>query len=428
MHNDARRESKTARRVLIAAVVFSHAMVFLVTDRLLRSLPVDAGAVAWSHGLYYDYASRTITGQIPYRDFVVEYPILTFPLFLIPRLFTSNLGTYRQLFVGEMFLFDVWAIFLIAAHGVCREGNRRGAGPLLWYTVYVFVLCPLVIGRFELAPMALAFAAAHYWFSGRNGLGGAVAGVGALVKLFPGLVVALALTWELAQPRGRRPRLRGTLVFLISIAIGALAWLALGRAGVIQSIGYQTGRGIEIESLYGGALLLAANLAGCEVPIEFTFNAYHIAGSSGSWLSTISLPVQVLTLLLVVWRFRRSGMVDGVRYSGAAVLAFIVTCKVLSPQFLIWLFPFLAVLAGRKGSFARWLFLLGCLCTVLTYPGPGFGQVVAHQLGGTLLLNLRNALLLGLLVVLLWNVREGGGMRCGPRSLRAAIVGLPCVG
>ena len=65
-------------------------------------------------------------------------------------------------------------------------------------------------------------------------------------------------------------------------------------------------------------------------------------------------------------------MAEGPRYSAAAVLAFIVFGKVLSPQYLIWLFPFLAVLDGRTGSLARKIFLLACLTTAMFYPGPGF--------------------------------------------------------
>ena len=50
------------------------------------------GAASWSYEIYYDYASRAVRGEIPYRDYLVEYPILSFPLFLIPRLVVSDLG------------------------------------------------------------------------------------------------------------------------------------------------------------------------------------------------------------------------------------------------------------------------------------------------------------------------------------------------
>jgi hypothetical protein len=95
-------------------------------------------------------------------------------------------------------------------------------------------------------------------------------------------------------------------------------------------------------------------------------------------------------------------MAEGLRFSAAAVLAFIVFGKVLSPQYLIWLFPFVAVLDGPTGSIARKIFLLGCVITLLLYPGPGLGMVLEHQAGAILLLNLRNALLVWMLAVLLY--------------------------
>jgi hypothetical protein len=94
-------------------------------------------------------------------------------------------------------------------------------------------------------------------------------------------------------------------------------------------------------------------------------------------------------------------MADGLRYSAAAVLAFVAFGKVLSPQYLIWLFPFLAVLDGRTGNFARRVFLLYCLTTTLIYPGPGFFMILDHQAPAILLLNLRNAFMIWLLAVLL---------------------------
>src|SRR3954447_25729654 len=105
--------------VFSAVTTTVHALLFLATALGLRASPVDTGAVAWSHEFYFDHASRAMAGQVPYRDFMLEYPVLTFPLFLLPRLFASDLETYKFLFVAEMLLFDAWAISLIAGHVAC---------------------------------------------------------------------------------------------------------------------------------------------------------------------------------------------------------------------------------------------------------------------------------------------------------------------
>ena len=229
-----------------------HALIFLATAlSLIVFRKHDIAAVSWSLTFYYENASKVTAGMVPYRDFPFEYPILSFPLFLIPRLLYSDLGSFKVAFMVEMLAFDAAAIYLIARFVRDREGLDRVPGPLGWYTLFCVCLSPLVIGRFELAPMVLAFAAACWWFSGKSTLGGITAGLGTLMKVFPGAVAALALVWEVAQPRatGRR----GTAAFLGTMAVGLAFWFGVGGRRVWESLGYHASRGVEVESLYGGA-------------------------------------------------------------------------------------------------------------------------------------------------------------------------------
>ena len=339
----------------IHCAIAVHAVIFVATAAGLRAAnaalkhdgSADVGAVEWSHRYYYDYASETLSGKIPYRDFAFEYPVLSYPLFLIPRLLVSDFESYRYAFVAEMFFFDVAAIVLIARHGGAGEGTGTVARRLGWYTLYCFLLAPLVIGRFELAPMVLAFAATCWWFSGRAIRGGITAGLGTLMKIFPGVVAAPALVWEASQLRTTRAR--GTAAFLVTLVVGLAFWFGLGGRRVLEPLGYHAGRGLEIESLFGGALFLAGTISGSKAPWVFDHNAYHLSSEWGARLAFLTFPVQATALLVVMWAYRQSGMADGLRFSAAAVLAFIVFGKVLSPQYMIWLFPFMAVLGGARG-------------------------------------------------------------------------------
>jgi hypothetical protein len=405
------RNSKLTACIFIAIAV--HAVIFVATDAGLRSAnaalkaygPGDVGSVEWSHRYYYDYASEALAGKVPYRDFAFEYPVLSYPLFLVPRLLVSDFDSYRFAFMAEMFLFDVAAIVLTARHGGENERIATVARRLGWYTLYCFLLAPLVIGRFELAPMVLAFAAARWWFSGRARWGGITAGLGTLMKIFPGVVAAPALVWEAS--RLRTTRARGMTAFLGTVASGVACWFLLGGRRVLESLGYHAARGLEVESLFGGALFLVGTITGAKVPWILNYNAYHVASAWGARLAILAFPLQAVALLVVMWSFRRSGMADGPRFSAAAVLAFIVFGKVLSPQYLIWLFPFMAVLDGCTGSVARKIFLLACLTTALFYPGPGFAMALEHQAGAIVLLNLRNTLLLLILAALLYDPKAG---------------------
>jgi hypothetical protein len=417
---NASRESRDRSIVQPALVaIAAHAVLFVVTGLLIKygSHP-DLGAATWSYRIYYDYATRAVAGQVPYRDYLVEYPILTFPLFLIPRLFVSGFASYCIAFGVEMWLFDVAAIVLLARHVAETDGAGRVAGRLAWYTAYCVILAPVVVGRFELAPTVLAFAAARWWFSGRSGLGGVTAGLGALMKIFPGLVAGPALIQEAARLRTTRGR--GIVAFALTVALGAASWFALGGTSVLDSFRYHADRGLGIETIYSGAVLAWGKLSGVDVPWVYDYKAVHLVPEWGANLARLAAPIQVVALLLVLVRFGRLGLADGVRYSGAAIFASLLTAKVLSPQYLVWLFPFVAALGGWTGQRARWVLLFGCLTTAVIYPGPGLLVLLDHQASAILLLNLRNALLLALLSLLLFgqgasDLRYPPGPECGGR-------------
>jgi hypothetical protein len=396
---------KTLHFVPALVAVAAHVVLFVATGLLIKyGRHPDLGAATWSYRIYYDYASQAMHGSVPYRDYLVEYPILTFPLLLVPRLLVSEFTSYCMAFGAEMLIFDVAAIVLIARHVAEKEGPGRVAGRLAWYTVFCVSLAPLVVGRFELAPMVFAFAAARWWFAGRNVLGGLTAGLGFLLKVFPGLVAAPALVWELA--RLRTSRARGSLAFFLTVAAGMAGWFLLGGSNVLDSFRYHAARGLGIESLYAGALLAWGALAGIDIPWVIEHKAVHLVPEWGSRPAALASPLQAAALLLVVIQFGRRGMTEGIRYSGAAILASMVTAKVLSPQYLVWLFPFVVVQGGWTGSRARWLFLFGCLTTAIMYPGPAFALLLDHQPVAIFLLNLRNVLLVALLALLL----------CGPEA------------
>jgi hypothetical protein len=118
-----------------------------------------------------------------------------------------------------------------------------------------------------------------------------------------------------------------------------------------------------------------------------------------STVGTIAFPLQAIGIGITLWRARRSSRNESLRYAGATVLAFIVFSKVLSPQYLLWLIPFVACVNGRTGFRARCVFLAASLATTLIFPLT-FKSLETLQTWSIVLLNVRNGLLLGLWVLL----------------------------
>ena len=92
----------------------------------------------------------------------------------------------------------------------------------------------------------------------------------------------------------------------------------------------------------------------------------------------------------------------------AALLAFIVTNKVFSPQYMAWLLPFAPLLRPRQ----MMMFLAILVMTVIIFPFT-YNQLIALQKLPVILLNLRNLLSV---LLLAWVVIDRA-----PASLRSIL-------
>jgi hypothetical protein len=93
--------------------------------------------------------------------------------------------------------------------------------------------------------------------------------------------------------------------------------------------------------------------------------------------------LQVACLLFVALRSRRSKPADTIRLSAAALLAYVIAGKVLSPQYLVWLIPFVAA----SGSASAHTVFLNCrVLTTAIYPWNFLGLVTFRLMPEAILL------------------------------------------
>jgi hypothetical protein len=93
------------------------------------------------------------------------------------------------------------------------------------------------------------------------------------------------------------------------------------------------------------------------------------------------------------------------RYAAASVGAFIVFGKVLSPQFLLWLFPLVPLVAGRRGAIATGLVGLAAVLTQVWFPTRYWQLANDLAAGPSWLVVARDLLLLATLCVLVLPAR-----------------------
>ena len=316
--------------------------------------------------IYFDHARPILEGRLPYRDYPVEYPPLALPFFLAPLIVGGGFESYKLAFAVEMLIVNAGAVWLLAREVEETEGIARVPGRLAWYSLMFVALCPLIVARFDLAPMLLAFASARWLARGRVGLGGFAAGLGVLVKLVPGLVV---VPW-MAMLGGWRSKGKAAAVLGLTVGLGGVGWWWLGGEQVLRSFRYHGERGLEINSTYSSAYLVAHQLAGVWVFSHFDHGSMNLSGPGSGDASRLAPILQGALLVLVASRAREAGDGEGqgMRFAAAAILAYVLPGKVLSPQYLIWLIPFLCATGGTAGAWGRRILLGCCLLTTALYP------------------------------------------------------------
>jgi len=171
---------------------------------------------------------------------------------------------------------------------------------------------------------------------------------------------------------------------------------------VLASLGRQLRRPLQVESL-GAALLVAVDhLGGPTVEMESSHGSQNVAGDAAAVVGTITTLVQAAVLVSLWVRFARGPASSErlVRYAAAALVAFVALGKVLSPQFLIWLFPVVALVAGRRGLAASALLGAALVTTQAWFPDRYWDYALTFEPGVSWLVLLRDLLLVACLVVL----------------------------
>lgn len=364
--------------------------------------------------LYFHYGQLLVAGQVPYQDFVLEYPPLVVPLFWLPARFAHDIVTFRLFFAVEMLVCDLFGA------GVVLWAIKRFAIPLSPLSVAVvqplwLVLAgrSLVFERFDLAPAILVLFALVLFTWQRDWVAWLVLGLAVALKLYPVVIVPF-FVMGMWQRRAWRWRLADVGAFLLGTVGPALLVSRGNLVALTTVITYHRERGLEIEAVSASLLLVASVLTGSPLAHMHQYGAVEVMAPLAPLLTTLALPLTALTLLAVyavAWRHHQVWSTAElpirfeilVRLSAVAILVFMLAGKVLSPQFMLWLYPLLAVVPYRRAwiwpVFGLVLFLSQWIfpdhwAALLAFSPPVIGVLL-----------LRNALLVGLVLLLLPTVR-----------------------
>jgi hypothetical protein len=344
-------------------------------------------------------------GQVPYRDFDLEYPPLAAALFWVAGVLP---GDYADGFSALMCASLCATVLGVMATARAAGFDRRRealAGAAV-------ALSPLFLGNLVSTRYDLVLAALLSWMlwaavSGRWRLCWGLLAAATLTKLVP-LVLAPVLVLLQRRRRSIRPALRGLGASLLAVAVVMAPFVALSPGGTWGLVSYHLDRPLQIEST-GGAYLLGLNVL-ADVPVRVTtsFGSQGLPGGGPDVIAAISTVLLVSGLAAIAWTLlvllRRARPPADARLALAAACASIAlllaTGKVLSPQFLIWLLPVAFLVDGRYGRAAFGVALAAMAATQVYFPSM-YWDLVDLGHGPIGLLVLRDALLV-VLVALAW--------------------------
>jgi len=393
---------RVPRDALLSAAVF---VLTAVTATVAWQL---SGRAVTDIALYHAYGERIAGGLVPYRDFAFEYPPGALPALVLPALVTDSLTAFRVVFAAEMaFAGAVGVLLLAAGLGRLRTGlaDRRVA-------LSVVALVPLLLGgviltRFDLVPAAIVAGAMFLLVSGRLRAGAFVIGIGIAVKLYPAVFVPLVgiVAWR----RGGRRELGSVLGLVVApVIVAYLPFLVAAPDGVLDSIGRQLGRPLQIESLGAGMLLAVHHAVGTSLGWASSSGSQNLTGTGADTLAVLQGFAQVAAVVLVWVSFWRGPASPErlVRHAAAAVVAFVALSKVLSPQFLVWLVLLVPLVVAARGRAPLWLLTAACAVTAVWFPARYWELVKEFDPLASWLVLVRGVLLLVLLAVLMSPARE----------------------
>jgi hypothetical protein len=264
------------------------------------------------------YPSERFAGGVPYLDAPSEYPVVTGFLMWSASLIGHSQGT-----------FYLANVVVLAALGLITSAILyRMVGARALYLALAPTLAFYAFLNWDLLVVALAAAATLAFLRRRDAAAGVLLGVGVASKLYP---VLLLIPFALAR---RREGDRGGA---IRIGLGALvAWLVLDLPFMLLAFDrwsevfrYSSDRIVHWATLwFVGCHAMTGRLLCEHVDLVNRLSVLAFAGAA-----------------VLVWRAKVAREPDVPRWTLAfpLIIVFLLSSKVYSPQYSLWLVPWFAL-------------------------------------------------------------------------------------
>ncbi len=304
--------------------------VIWVTTRV----PILSGATIMTGDVYYYYQQLSGLASGGPGHVLIEYPTPVVAILTIPAPFSGGTDWgYVLAFIGFALVLDAAFTALLWF----TAGRRRVLATGFWI-LFGLTTGGLLVTRLDILPSLAVAVAIIAWGRGRPGWAGAAIAVGGALKLWPALLILPIL----ALKRDRAKALSGFTATGLSLAGISLLWAGWDR--LLSPLSWQSGRGLQIESVWATPPMIARLFSPEKFPVAYAAsNSFEISGPGTEALTSaarISLPLAIALLLIsmLVWLARGPKSAS----EGMVLMLLVPTVMacasvVLSPQYILWL-------------------------------------------------------------------------------------------
>ena len=360
-----------------------------------------------------------------YGQHVFEYPPYALIWFLAPYAWASDdAERFRFAFGLQIWLFDAVIKAVLLWRGIRARRGVPDLIPFLAYSLGSAALGHLLLMKYDAVPAALSLAGVLAVCGGRPLLGGAVTALAAGSKAYPALFVPIlaVVAWRHSRHQFRR--------FALGVAVAAAPLLLLALWMPWWNFAsFHEARGLEVGSL-AASIVWALHFFGADASWSLVGTSNEVGGPLADQLLAPARAVWALSTLaalgVAVMSARQGRLVrlkapatNGGFTNGAsevaallllALVPFVATNTVFSPQFHLWLIPLAAlVLEGRArlprpAVHAAWVIFAATMIVPTFYPSREY--TLGLGLWRTAVLLIRNGLLLYAAICLVRTARD----------------------
>lgn len=285
----------------------------------------------WERILYFERGSWLPLNQVPYKECFCEYPQVAAYIFALPFLFIdgniqSNLHQYLVVFSFLMLLFSFFSIKLLFKLTKPKQ--------YFWLLLLPSSLfCTLSL--FDIVPAFLCLLALYFLYKEYFDLSCVVLAIGFLTKWYPVLLLPVFMVYYFSK--FKKIKWSMFVFFLLTAFVIILPTLINGVQYLLVPYKFQARISSNTENLF---YLIRAFF-------KYIFNINFDTNFTRNLFLLLQFSIIPLCLTSKIDDFSKV-----IKWSTLSILVFMLFCRRYSPQWILWVMPFLILnIKNRKDVF-----------------------------------------------------------------------------